>query len=219
MADAGTTPLREALKHVAVALKDIGVPFALTGGYAVWARGGPEPVHDADFVIAESDAELVRRALSERGLDVRQPPEDWLFKVHFDDVFVDVLHRMSSDPTTREDVEESDQVEVLSIEMPVLSATSVFVHKLNALDEHHCDLSRVIPVARALREQIDWAEVRRRRSGDWSLRRHLEPGEQEQNGGGVAYGGCHDRRRSHRQPSLDRAARHRGDGRRGSAAA
>lgn len=166
MADAGTTPLREALKHVAVALKDIGVPFALTGGYAVWARGGPEPVHDADFVIAESDAELVRRALSERGLDVRQPPEDWLFKVHFDDVFVDVLHRMSSDPTSREDVEDSDLVEVLSIEMPVLSATSVFVHKLNALDEHHCDLSRVIPVARALREQIDWSEVRRRTDGN-----------------------------------------------------
>ena len=41
--------LREALKLVAVALKESGVPFALTGGYAVWARGGPEPDHDVDF--------------------------------------------------------------------------------------------------------------------------------------------------------------------------
>lgn len=166
MADAGTTPLREALKHVAVALKDIGVPFALTGGYAVWARGGPEPVHDADFVIAEPDAEDVRRALAERGLDVRQPPEDWLFKVWFEEAFVDVLHRMSSDPTTRADVEDADVMEVLSIEMPVLSATSVVVHKLNALDEHHCDFSRIIPVARALREQVDWEAVRRRTDGN-----------------------------------------------------
>jgi hypothetical protein len=164
MGDDGNEALREALKHVAVALKETGVPFALTGGYAVWARGGPEPVHDVDFVVADSDVEDVRRALTDRGLDVRQPPEDWLFKVWFDDVFVDVLHRVSSDPTTREDVQDADLVEVLSIEMPVLSATSVFVHKLNALDEHHCDFGEVIPVARALREQIDWADVRRRTS-------------------------------------------------------
>lgn len=166
MVDAGNEPLREALKHVAVALKESGVPFALTGGYAAWARGGPEPVHDADFVIAESDADEVRHALKDRGLDVQEPPEDWLFKVWFDDVFVDVLHRMSSDPTTRADVEDSDVLEVLSIEMPVISATSVLVHKLNALDEHHCDLSRVVPVARALREQIDWAAVHRRTGGN-----------------------------------------------------
>lgn len=159
MSDSGTHPLREALKHVAVALKESGVPFALTGGYAVWARGGPEPDHDVDFVVAEEDADEARRALVERGLDVRQPPEDWLFKVCFEDAFVDVLHRLSSLPTAREDLEDADLVEVLSIEMPVMSATSVFVHKLNALDEHACDLAVPIAVARALREQIDWDAV------------------------------------------------------------
>jgi hypothetical protein len=30
-----------------------------------------------------------------------------------------------------------------------------------ALDEHYCDFSRMLPVARALREQVDWAEVRK----------------------------------------------------------
>ena len=48
--------LREALKRVAVALKESGAPFALAGGYAAWARGGPEPEHDVDFAIAEADA-------------------------------------------------------------------------------------------------------------------------------------------------------------------
>jgi hypothetical protein len=45
--------------------------------------------------------------------------------------------------------------------MPVLTATDVLVTKLNALDEHYCDFSRLLPVARALREQVDWAHVRR----------------------------------------------------------
>jgi hypothetical protein len=152
--------LREALKRVAVALKESGVPFALTGGYAVWARGGPESVHDVDFVIAEEDAERVREHLAASGLDVREPPEDWLFKVDVGGVCVDVLFRMSSQATTREDLADVDRLEVLSVEMPVLSATSVVLHKLNALDEHYCDFAAVIPVARALREQVDWERIR-----------------------------------------------------------
>ncbi len=56
--------LREALKRVAVALKESGIPFALIGGYAVWARGGPEPEHDVDFMVADEDAEKVQRVLA-----------------------------------------------------------------------------------------------------------------------------------------------------------
>ena len=152
--------LREALKLVAVALKESGVPFALTGGYAVWARGGPEPDHDVDFVIAEEDAPRVKDHLVATGLAVREPPEDWLFKVDVGEAFVDILYRMSSTPSTHDDLTDVDEMEVLSVSMPVLSATEVVIHKLNALDEHYCDFGAVIPVARALREQVDWARVR-----------------------------------------------------------
>jgi hypothetical protein len=50
--------------------------------------------------------------------------------------------------------------------MPVLSATDVMVSKLLALDEHYCDLATVLPVARALREQVDWERVRERTKGE-----------------------------------------------------
>ena len=49
--------LRDALKHAASALKAHGPEFALAGTYALWAYGGPEPVHDVDFVVAEQDTE------------------------------------------------------------------------------------------------------------------------------------------------------------------
>ena len=160
VSDPDQDDLREALKRVAVALKESGVPFALTGGYAVWARGGPESEHDVDFVIEEEDFQRVREHLAACGLDVREPPEDWLFKVDVGDAFVDVLYRMSSEPTTRGALADVDRLEVLSVEMPVLSATSVVLHKLNALDEHSCDFTAVIPVARALREQVDWERIR-----------------------------------------------------------
>jgi hypothetical protein len=43
--------------------------------------------------------------------------------------------------------------------MPVLTATDIVVTKLMALDEHYCDFSRMLPVARALREQVDRESV------------------------------------------------------------
>lgn len=153
--------LREALKRVAVALKQSGIPFALMGGYAVWARGGPEPEHDVDFMVADEDTAQVAEYLAGEGFQVVQPPEDWLFKVYTDGAMVDIIHRDAGAPATRAVVEDATEIEVLSVEMPVLSGTELVVQKMNSMDEHMCDFGRLLPVARALREQVDWPRVRR----------------------------------------------------------
>ena len=153
--------LREALKRVAVALKETGAPFALMGGYAAWARGGPEPAHDVDFLVAEPDAPQVRESLIDQGFELLDAPEDWLFKVTVEGAVVDVIFRVTGHAATREVVEEADDVEVLSVIMPVLSATEIMVQKMHTLAEHYCDLGAMIPVARALREQVDWDRVAR----------------------------------------------------------
>jgi hypothetical protein len=155
--------LREGLKHVAVALKESGLPFALAGGYAAWVHGSPEPLHDVDFLVRREDADAVAEELVRRGLEVEQPPEDWLFKVRVEGVLVDVLHRAQGS-TVDEMLSRAEEASVLSVWMPVLSATDVTVEKLLALDEHYCDLAAVLPTLRALREQVDWSEVRRRTS-------------------------------------------------------
>jgi Uncharacterised nucleotidyltransferase len=150
--------LREGLKTVAVALKRAEVPFALAGGYAAWALGGPEPNHDVDFLVDPDDVPRAQQALRDQGLDVVQPPEDWLFKVRCDGIVVDVLHRGAGRPLA-EALRGSRVQEVISVEMPVIGATDLLTQKLLALDEHYCDLAKVLPVARALREQVDWACV------------------------------------------------------------
>jgi hypothetical protein len=151
---------REALKRVAVALKRSDLRFALAGGYAAWVHGAPEPEHDVDFVVARNDAERAYAALEKAGLRVEQPPEDWLFKVFTDGTMVDVAHRLNTSPVDGAVLDRAGDLEVLSIVMPVLCATDVLTSKLNALDEHDCDYAKLLPVARALREQVDWNRVR-----------------------------------------------------------
>ena len=153
--------VRELLKRTAVALKQADVPFALCGGYAAWVRGAPEPVHDADFLVTAAEAERAGKALAEAGLEVVQPAEDWLIKVVGEQGFIDVLWRTCGKAVETDLVQRAEVLPVLSVQMPVLGATDIVVTKLLALDEHYCDFARDLPVARALREQVDWDVVRR----------------------------------------------------------
>lgn len=161
--------LRDALRRAAAALRAHGPDFALAGSYALWAYGGPEPVHDVDFVVAEPDSDAAAVTLNKAGFRIERVPEDWLFKAHVDahldegsgeDVFVDVLHQLNGIPVDRAQLAGAEVLDVLAIRMRVLPPTDVLVEKLNSLNEHHCDFAAVLPAARAVREQVDWARLR-----------------------------------------------------------
>jgi predicted nucleotidyltransferase len=153
--------LQEALKRAASALKERGPAFALGGSYALWTRGAPEPVHDVDVVVAEQDAEAAADTLAEAGFEIERTVEDWLLKARTGDVVVDVLHRLNGQPVTREFLGRADELEVLAIRMPVLPPTDVVTVKLRSLNEHYCDFAGLLPAVRAVREQLDWARIRR----------------------------------------------------------
>ncbi len=154
--------LREALKRAASALKADGPPFALAGSYALWVHGAPEPAHDVDFVVAEDDVEAAAATLSKAGFDIRRPPEEWLFKAALTvdgPVLVDVLHRINRVPVETSLIERAEIKDVLALAIPVLSPTEVLTQKLLALHEHHCDFATLLPLVRAVREQLDWSEL------------------------------------------------------------
>ncbi len=153
--------LRESLKRVAVTLKEADIPFALGGSYACWARGGPEPVHDVDFMLREEDVARAVAVLDAAGLRPVDPPEDWLTKVFDGEVLVDLIHHPVGRAVTGEMLERSSEMSVDSVRMPVLDATDWFEMTLLALEERYCDLARVLPMIRAMREQVDWDQVRR----------------------------------------------------------
>ena len=153
--------LRDALKRAASALKEHGPEFALAGSYALWAYGGPEPVPDVDFVVAEEDTEAAALTLEKAGFQLDRTPEDWLFKACVEEQFViDVLHQLNGNPVNADDIASAEVLDVLAIRMRVLAPTRVITEKLNALNEHHCDFGALLPVVRAVREQVDWDRLR-----------------------------------------------------------
>ncbi|HEX6967770.1 MAG TPA: nucleotidyltransferase [Micromonosporaceae bacterium] len=153
--------LLETLKRVAAVLKQSDIPFALAGSFAVYAHGGHSGDHDVDFLIREQDVEAALAALVDAGFTARRPPEDWLVKVYDEDRLVDLIHRPVETPVTDETLADTVDRAVDAIHIPVLSATRLMVHKLLSFSQHYCDFARGLPLARSLREQIDWARVRR----------------------------------------------------------
>jgi hypothetical protein len=158
--DSWQAKLRSALRGAASALRADGPAFALGGSYALWVHGGPEPVHDVDLVVAESDTEAAAANLGAAGFCIDRPPEDWLFKATLDGAVVDVLHRLNGVPVAAETLAVAEVHQVLAIEIPVLPPTVVLTVKLRALNEHYCDFTPLLPAVRAVREQVDWDVVR-----------------------------------------------------------
>ncbi|MFE6064102.1 nucleotidyltransferase family protein [Streptomyces sp. NPDC056431] len=157
-----TQAILEVTKEVAGVLKSSGCPFALVGSVAVYAYGIPVRLqHDTDFAVRREDAEKVTGLLRERGLEIVDPPEDWLVKARKDGEHIDLIFALAGRPVTAELLDRAATLPVDSVHMPVIDPTDLMTGRLAALSEHHCDYGPLLPVARGLRERVDWDRVRR----------------------------------------------------------
>ena len=154
--------IKETLKKVAAALRQAEVPFLLGGGLATWVRGGPESDHDLDLFVKPEDAERALEVLAQEGMRPDKPPENWLFKAWDGDVMVDLIFSPSGETITDENFERAEELEVNAVRMKVASLEDVIAAKLLALGEHEADYGPILEMTRAIREQVDWAQVRDR---------------------------------------------------------
>jgi predicted nucleotidyltransferase len=157
-----STDILRVLKRSAALLREAGIDFALGGGLSAWARGGPPTENDVDLLIRESDADLVLRTLAAAGMRTERPPEGWLVKAWDDGVLVDLMYAPAGIVVDDEFLARCDTLSVSAVEMRVMPLDDLIIGKLLALSEHHLDFAPLLEHSRALREQIDWDEVRAR---------------------------------------------------------
>jgi predicted nucleotidyltransferase len=154
--------LLDALRAAVPVLHQVEIPFLLGGSMAVWAYGGPEPVKDLDLMLRPQDAERAQAALAEAGFRGESPPEEWLLKAWHEDVLVDLIFAPRGVPITDDVLARGNERSISAIRVRVMALEDVLTSKLLALDEHQLDMAYLLQLVRAVREQVDWEEVRRR---------------------------------------------------------
>ncbi|MFE4257888.1 nucleotidyltransferase family protein [Streptomyces sp. NPDC056883] len=157
-----TQAILETTKHVAALLKGSGLPFALAGSVAAFAHGLPARFqHDTDFCVRPEDADSAIEALEAGGIAMRRAPEDWLVKGRSGGEEIDLIFELARRPVSTELLDRASVKAVDSVWMPVLAPTDLMESRLDALCEHYCDFGDLLPMARMLREQIDWERLDR----------------------------------------------------------
>jgi predicted nucleotidyltransferase len=154
--------LLEVMKKAGGAFNEAGIPFVLGGGLACWARGGPKTEHDVDFLLKPEDAERAQQTLAKAGMRTEKPPEGWLLKAYDEDVLIDLIFDPQGGPVDDQTFARAEELEVYAMRIKVASVEDVLVQKLLALTEQDPDFSSVLELARSLREQVDWDDVRAR---------------------------------------------------------
>jgi predicted nucleotidyltransferase len=166
--DEAFTKLLESMKRAAALLRDNEVPFALAGGLAVYAHGGPATEHDVDFIVAPEDAARALELFARAGYRTEQPPEGWLYKA-YDNVtgsMIDLIFSPNHTPeVVPEILERAEDVEVYAITLKVMTVTDVLATKLLTLKEHEVDYEDVLEITRNCREQVEWDLLRERTEG------------------------------------------------------
>ncbi len=157
--------LIDTMKVTVAALRDADVEFMLGGSMAAWVRGGPEPDNDLDLMVNPAQAEAALQVLADAGMRVERPPEEWLYKAWQGEVLIDLIFCPSGLELTDEVFARGETISVMALSTPVMALEDVLVTMLYALDEHALDYSRLLLIARALREQIDWPALRARANG------------------------------------------------------
>ncbi|MEN3534610.1 nucleotidyltransferase family protein [Microbispora sp. NPDC004025] len=155
-----TDAILETLKRAGAGLKEAGVRFALAGGCAGYARGAAPSLHDVDFALVEEDVPLALKTLESLGFRTAKPPEDWLVKA-FDEegVLVDLIFSLADRPVTEAMIARAEPINTAALSLPVLEATDLVISWILPLSEHACDYGSLLPMVRAMREQVDWDRV------------------------------------------------------------
>jgi hypothetical protein len=155
-----TDAILETLKRAGSGLKEAGVRFALAGGCAGYARGAAPSLHDVDFALVHEDVPLALKTLESMGFRTAKPPEDWLVKAYDEEgVLVDLIFSLAERPVTETMIARSQMINTAALSLPVLEATDLVISWVLPLSEHTCDFGAILPMVRAMREQVDWNKV------------------------------------------------------------
>ena len=140
-------------------LKESGIPFLLSGTYALSCFTGiVRPTKDLDVFCKPSDAPKILGFFKGRGYEIEMEDERWIGKVWQGEQFFDVIYNISSAsiPITDEWFAEQYEAEVYGTSVRITPPTQFILSKLFLQTRYRYDMADIVHVMLRKHDQIDW---------------------------------------------------------------
>lgn len=153
-------------------LKESGIPFLLSGTFAVAAFTGiTRPTKDIDVFCKAGDYPKILAYFQERGYRTDVEDERWIAKVWQEKHFFDVIFNMSNAtvPVTDDWFLGEDTVEVYGVECKITPPTELIWSKMFIQDRYRYDGADIAHVILKKADAIDWPRLLRNMEPYWEV--------------------------------------------------
>lgn len=159
-------------KEVLSVFEQTGIKYAVAGAYALNAHTGIcRDTKDLDVFLTAQHAELALRCLGERGFACEICDPVWLYKVHRNGYFVDLITGMSNAVLTVQDawIERSCPAMVEGVQSRVLAAEELLASKLFVVRRERFDGADIAHVIYGTRGNLDWGRILELAGESWEM--------------------------------------------------
>jgi hypothetical protein len=159
-------------REVLVLLERKTVPFAVSGAFALRQHTGiGRDTKDLDLFLCAKDAEIALAHLEKQGFRCEICDPVWLFKVHRDDYFVDLITGMSNGVITVEAswIKGAQRSKVLGVSTRVLAPEELILSKLFVTRRERFDGADIAHVIYARGRTLDWERMLAQVGEHWEV--------------------------------------------------
>jgi hypothetical protein len=153
-------------------LTESGVPFLLSGTYAVTAHTGiVRPTKDLDVFCKAGDYPKILAFFQARGYRTDVEDERWIAKVWQGEYFFDVIFAMSNGvaPITAEWFGGDERINVYGTNARITPPTELILSKMFIQDRYRYDGADVTHVLYRAHDRIDWTKLLRYMEPHWEV--------------------------------------------------
>ncbi len=148
------------------------VPYAVAGAFALRAHTGIcRDTKDLDLFLTAQNAETALTLLREEGFECEVCDPVWLFKVHRNGFFIDLITGMSNATIVVDDtwIEHSIPAVVHEVTTRVLAAEDLLVSKLFVTRRERFDGADIAHVIYGSHGKLDWQRILQLTGENWEI--------------------------------------------------
>ena len=163
---------REKYKRALAALNRAGIPYVVSGAYAIYEHTGIyRETKDLDlFLVPELIVEAAR-ALQAEGFRTRLEQPHWLAKATLGDHFLDLIFGMGNGLALIDDdwYRHSKPAILAASTVRVAPVEELFWHRLFISERHRHDMADIVHLILCQGSRIDWERLLRKTGEHWPL--------------------------------------------------